>query len=262
MGGRRGKKGVAGGAVGSYLGTGERRAAIGAVGFAIHTAAPRALLLPLAARLGGESSVSEVGAPPGTPGHPPVQRSAHLVELPLVQALTEGGGHTVAAAVAVVAGLTGAAGGGGRGAVCRGLIEDVPAALLTAWWHLRALPALPLRTGCQQHGMHHQHWPCSSPACRDQSGQGWWRWGTNPPTCSCTPRAPASHCDGLPPSLTTRPITPTLLHALLCSLMRPQPYLGTLGTLTAVGEVAGSPAHGGPQALSPPIEALPQWVPV
>lgn len=83
---------------------------------------------------GGERELSsEVGAPLGTPGHPQVLCPAHLVQLPLVQALTEGRGHTVATAVAVAARLTDAARGWGRGAAWRGLIEDVPAALLAAW---------------------------------------------------------------------------------------------------------------------------------
>lgn len=163
--------GAAGG-LGLYLGAGERGAAVCAGSPALHAAAPRALLLPLAAGLGGKrvNSARWGGprAPPGSPRHPQVPAGgrgpAHLTDLPPVQALAERGGHAAAAAVAVAAGLAGAAGGRGRAAAGGGLTGDVRAALIAAGGHPGALhpgvlPALTLRAGCGWCRTRHRHRP-------------------------------------------------------------------------------------------------------
>lgn len=173
---RGGSWGAAGGqqgGLGLYLGAGERGAAVCAGSPALHAAAPRALLLPLAAGLGRRKRVSTARwggpwAPPGSPRHPQVPAGgrgpAHLVDLPPVQALAERGGHAAAAAVAVAAGLAGAAGGWGHAAAGGGLTGDVRAALIADGGHPGALhpgvlPALTLRAGWGWCRTRHRHWP-------------------------------------------------------------------------------------------------------
>lgn len=173
---RGGSWGAAGGqqgGLGLYLGAGERGAAVCAGSPALHAAAPRALLLPLAAGLGRRKRVSTARwggprAPPGSPRHPQVPTGgrgpAHLVDLPPVQALAERSGHAAAAAVAVAAGLAGAAGGWGHAAAGGGLTGDVRAALIADGGHPGALhpgvlPALTLRAGWGWCRTRHRHWP-------------------------------------------------------------------------------------------------------
>lgn len=144
-----------------HLGAGEGGAAGGAGSLPVDAAARLALLLPLAASLaeegGTQGSVRPAGVQRGTPNTRVITPgTAHLVELPPVPALAEGGRDAVPGAVAVVAGLAGAT--GGPAAVAWRLAEDVLAASLAAVRRIGALPALAHRTGCMWHRAWHRHW--------------------------------------------------------------------------------------------------------